>query len=158
MDRSEVSIYEPHEGPAGKPKSPYRMRYSAEVAILKRTYGDLEQIRQSLGFSRRKICQLLLVDPSAWTRWSKGEAPPHIYKTLGLMLQMNDEKKGFIDPVLKDHVRRLDAQLDQMSMQLKAAKRRSPWPMIAVVFSLVALILSVYLGFYATSIIMAGRS
>lgn len=69
---------------AAQAKSPGRMRYEAEVSYLKRQNGDLEQIRQKLGLSRRKIAQLLLVDPSAWTRWtsSGGDAPPHVYQAL----------------------------------------------------------------------------
>jgi hypothetical protein len=70
--------------PGLKVKSSTRMRYEAEVLFLKRQNGDLDEIRQKLGLSRRKICQLLLVDPSAWTRWTQpgGEAPPHIYRAL----------------------------------------------------------------------------
>lgn len=65
-------------------KSPTRMRYEAEITHLLKQNGDLEQIRQKLGLSRRKICQLLLVDPSAWTRWTSpgGSAPPHIHRAL----------------------------------------------------------------------------
>src|SRR5262245_48633409 len=76
-----------------KPKSSNRIRYEAEVLFLKRQNGDLEQIRQRLGLSRRKICQLLLVDPSAWTRWtsSGGEAPPHIYRALDWYLSMMEK-------------------------------------------------------------------
>jgi transcriptional regulator with XRE-family HTH domain len=136
-----------------KTKSPYQMRYSAEVAILKRSYGDLEQIRQQLGLSRRKICQYLLVDPSAWTRWEKSEAPPHIYKTLGLMMQLKDEKGGYIDPGLKEQVKRLEVQLGQL--QTVPTVRRSIWPTISVVLSLIALGLSLFLGYYATSVILA---
>jgi hypothetical protein len=65
-------------------KSAARMTYEAEVKFLKETNGDLENVRLKLGLSRRKMCQLLLVDPSAWTRWTAegGEAPPHIYRAL----------------------------------------------------------------------------
>jgi len=65
-------------------KSAARMTYEAEVKFLRETNGDLETIRLKLGLSRRKMCQLLLVDPSAWTRWTAegGEAPPHIYRAL----------------------------------------------------------------------------
>ena len=74
-------------------KSPIRMRYEAEVLFLKRQNGELEAIRERLGLSRRKICQLLLVDPSAWTRWSgpKGEAPPHIYRALDWYLSIMEK-------------------------------------------------------------------
>jgi transcriptional regulator with XRE-family HTH domain len=157
MDRSEVSIFEPHEGHVNRPKSPYRLRYSAEVAVLKKTFGDLEEIRQKMGLSRRKICQLLMVDPSAWTRWEKTEAPPHIYKTLGLMMQMNDEKKGFVDPILSEKVKALELQLNQALHLFKSTKpaRRAIWPWISIFLSLVALGLSVFLGFYATSVLLA---
>lgn len=64
-------------------KTPLRMRYTAEVSVIKRQIGDLDEIRLKLGLSRRKICQLLMVDPSAWTRWIKDDsAPPHIYRAL----------------------------------------------------------------------------
>lgn len=63
-------------------RTPNRLKYEAQVTVIKRQIGDLEQIRQKLGLSRRKMCQLLLVDPSAWSRWSKEGAPPHVYRAL----------------------------------------------------------------------------
>jgi hypothetical protein len=74
-------------------KSPFRMQYAAETKIFLSQYGGLENIRQKLGFSRRKMCQLLLVDPSAWTRWMKDESkvPPHIYRALEWFLALNEK-------------------------------------------------------------------
>jgi|GEM_PF-4669542 len=65
-------------------KTSQRLKYEAEIAVLKKEIGSLEEVRIKLGFSRRKICQLLLVDPSAWTRWTaeNQDAPPHIYRAL----------------------------------------------------------------------------
>ena len=76
-----------------KAKSSHRMIYESEVVVIKRQIGELEQIRQNLGLSQRKICQLLMVDPSAWTRWLKteGGAPPHIYRALQWYLQLVDK-------------------------------------------------------------------
>lgn len=39
------------------------------------------------------MCQLLLVDPSAWTRWMKDESrvPPHIYRSLEWFLALNQK-------------------------------------------------------------------
>ena len=56
----------------------------AELEATKSRVGNLEEIRSRLGLSRRKICQLLLVDPSAWTRWTRpgGRAPAHVYRSL----------------------------------------------------------------------------
>ncbi|MEZ0392584.1 MAG: hypothetical protein ACAH59_10225 [Pseudobdellovibrionaceae bacterium] len=67
-----------------KAKSSHRMHYEAQVEVIRRQLGDLDEIRGKLGLSQRKICQLLMVDPSAWTRWMKNgdSAPPHIYRAL----------------------------------------------------------------------------
>jgi len=76
--------------------SAQRMKYSAEVQIIKGKYGDLESMRKTLGLSQRKMSQLLLVDPSAWTRWIRedGSAPPHIYRALSWFLLLNEKVPG----------------------------------------------------------------
>lgn len=81
-------------------KSSLRMQYEAETRVFCAQHGGLEDIRQKLGFSRRKMCQLLLVDPSAWTRWMKDESkvPPHIYRSLEWFLALN--QKVFTQPDL----------------------------------------------------------
>lgn len=75
--------------------SSLRMKYSAEVQLIINKWGDLEQMRKTLGLSQRKICQLLLVDPSAWTRWTRNpesnEAPPHIFRALSWYLLLLDK-------------------------------------------------------------------
>ena len=79
---------------AARAKSSIRLRYQAEMMLLKRDLGGLEMIRESLGMSRRKICQTLMVDPSAWTRWTKDESktPPHIYKALSWYLELEGKR------------------------------------------------------------------
>jgi hypothetical protein len=38
------------------------------------------------------MCQLLLVDPSSWTRWTKeGQAPPHIFRALEWYMLLTKE-------------------------------------------------------------------
>lgn len=73
--------------------SSQRMKYSAEVEIIKRKWGSLEDMRKRLSLSQRKMAQLLMVDPSAWTRWTKesGEAPPHIYRSLSWFLLLQEQ-------------------------------------------------------------------
>lgn len=68
--------------------SAQKIKYEAEVQSIKQKYGDVESIRLRLGLSRRRICEELMVDPSAWTRWTQkdGSVPPHVYKTLALLL------------------------------------------------------------------------
>lgn len=76
--------------------SAQRMKYSAEVQLIKNQHGDLESIRKTLGLSQRKMAQLLFVDPSAWTRWTResGSAPPHIYRALSWFLLLQERTPG----------------------------------------------------------------
>ncbi|MCB0351110.1 MAG: hypothetical protein KDD38_07990 [Bdellovibrionales bacterium] len=66
----------------------HRAKYLLEAERIKNEIGDLEQIRLTLGLSQRRACQLLLVDPSAWTRWNKTGAPPHIYQALKWLIEL----------------------------------------------------------------------
>ncbi len=79
-----------------KPKSSHRIHYEAQVEVIRRQIGELESIREKLGLSQRKICQLLMVDPSAWTRWTKrgDEAPPHIYRALQWYMILQEKIPG----------------------------------------------------------------
>lgn len=77
-------------------KTSNRIFYEAQVEVIRKQVGDLEKIRLDLGLSQRKISQLLLVDPSAWTRWTKnGEsAPPHIYRALQWYMTIKEKIPG----------------------------------------------------------------
>lgn len=87
----------PNPLPQGKAnprvKSSLRLKYEAEAQVLRTKLGGLEAIRAQLGLSQRKMCQLLLVDPSAWTRWTQGgeAAPPHVYRMLQWYLALNEK-------------------------------------------------------------------
>ncbi|HEX4924041.1 MAG TPA: hypothetical protein VFV50_08140 [Bdellovibrionales bacterium] len=78
---------EPLSGETVRAKSALRFQYEARAEVIKREIGDLEEVRRSLGLTRREICQILMVDPSAWTRWVQQGAPPHIYQALSWYLQ-----------------------------------------------------------------------
>lgn len=64
-----------------------------ESELIREQIGDIESIRHSLGLNKRRMCQLLLIDPSTWTRWSTGktEVPPHIYRMLQWGLAVMDK-------------------------------------------------------------------
>ena len=67
----------------GRIKTSLRLTYEAQAQVIRNQIGDLEDVRLRLGLSARKLCQLLLVDPSAWTRWkAEGKAPPHVWRAL----------------------------------------------------------------------------
>lgn len=73
-------------------RSSLRQRYEAEAKVIERRLGGLEGVRNALGLSQRKMAQLLLVDPSAWTRWTQGEnVPPHIWRALAWYLALQDK-------------------------------------------------------------------
>jgi transcriptional regulator with XRE-family HTH domain len=77
-------------------KSSVRIHYEAQVEVIRKQLGDLEKIRENLGLSQRKICQLLMVDPSAWTRWTKRNEnpPPHIYRALQWYMILQEKLPG----------------------------------------------------------------
>ncbi|QDK45494.1 hypothetical protein DOM22_10200 [Bdellovibrio sp. ZAP7] len=77
-------------------KTSLRMHYEAQVSVLRRQMGDLESIRLGLGLSQRKMSQLLMVDPSSWTRWTKqgDEAPPHVWRALQWYSILNEKIPG----------------------------------------------------------------
>lgn len=75
---------EASQGTRERSKTSLRLKYEAEVEVIQKKIGNIEQIRHDLGLSRRKMCQLLMVDPSSWTRWTQNpeSIPPHIYRGL----------------------------------------------------------------------------
>ena len=77
-----------------KGQGTYGLFYASQVQKIKERLGDLEGIRKNLGMSRRQICQILLVNPSAWTRWTKSSqgAPPHFYRALEWLIYIHSKK------------------------------------------------------------------
>lgn len=110
--------------PTHRKKSANRLRYDAEIRVIRARVGNLEEIREKLGLSRRKMCQLLLVDPSAWTRWTSpgGEAPPHIYRALEWYMLLTEKDPRALMPIgswssklFEDRFRMLESGLEQMA-------------------------------------------
>jgi len=94
----EASLHEGFlEGDLGpRSKTSLRMHYEAQVSVIQKQIGNLEEIRGVLGLSQRKMAQLLLVDPSSWTRWTKqgDEAPPHIWRALQWYMALREKIPG----------------------------------------------------------------
>jgi hypothetical protein len=110
-------------------KTSIRMHYEAQVAVIRRQMGDLESIRLGLGLSQRKMAQLLMVDPSSWTRWTKqgDEAPPHIWRALQWYAVIQEKIPGltpqyFINQspqvLHKKALQELDAERSQRQSEL----------------------------------------
>ena len=90
------------KGSSGPALTAQRMKYAAEVKVFESRYGNLEDVRKNLGFSQRKMCQMLLVDPSAWTRWHSASKrpPPHIYRAIEWYLAL--EGRAELHPRIAD--------------------------------------------------------
>ncbi|MBX7231607.1 MAG: hypothetical protein K1X29_05930 [Bdellovibrionales bacterium] len=79
-------------------KTSLRLKYESEARVILDQLGGLEKIRTNLGLSQRKICQLLLVDPSAWSRWVKDatKVPPHVVKALQWYLELESKNPAWV--------------------------------------------------------------
>lgn len=73
--------------------TPNRLKYESESLYIRTKLGGLENVQKTLDLSGRKICQLLLVDPSCWSRWQKDESkvPPSVWKTLEWYLILREK-------------------------------------------------------------------
>lgn len=149
-------------------RSSHRIHYEAQVEVIRKQLGDLEDIRQVLGLSQRKICQLLMVDPSAWTRWTKkGEsAPPHIYRALQWYMILQEKLPGLTpqyfvgkDPeilhqntlqkiqteILKREELEIQIQnLAEKNQKLEKMVRQSQWGFAVATLAIVLLTLAVF--------------
>lgn len=120
-----------------------RHEYLVEKERIKNEIGNLEEIRLKLGLSQRRACQLLLVDPSAWTRWNKTEAPPHIYQALKWLLELrkvNPEAAGprnfesrldYMQTATHSKIERLEAQIEMLEKAIALTSTASPSPYFA---------------------------
>lgn len=112
-------------------KTELRLRYEAEVSQIQKQTGSLEKIRTDLGLSARKICQLLLVDPSAWNRWSKpgGKAPPHIWRALQWYIISQEKLPGLTPNFFLSHrpmlppVQKLDSNVVKQVQGIESSHR-----------------------------------
>lgn len=84
------------ESLGSKVRTSLRLQYEAQGVVIRGQLGGLTGIRRRLGLSQRKMCQLLLVDPSAWTRWMKDESkvPPHIWRSLQWYAALQEKIPG----------------------------------------------------------------
>jgi transcriptional regulator with XRE-family HTH domain len=79
-----------------KSKTSLRMLYEAKANLIRKQLGGLKGVQSELQLSQRKLAQLLMVDPSTWTRWVKNEdsIPPHIWRSLEWYLALQDKVPG----------------------------------------------------------------
>jgi len=122
----DLSFQSPLNAP--RVKTSLRLRYESEARVILKNLGGLEGIRERLGLSQRKLAQLLLVDPSAWSRWSKDDTkvPPHVIKALQWYLLLEEK-----DPTWQQwrefiHKREKNPGLDQWRRGIEAKISQIP--------------------------------
>jgi transcriptional regulator with XRE-family HTH domain len=105
-------------------KTSIRMHYEAQARVIRSQIGDLEEVRQKLNLSARKMCQLLMIDPSAWSRWTKkgDEVPPHVWRALQWYLIVCDKIPGltpqyFIGPFFSREIKSVEASLSSVDVE-----------------------------------------
>ena len=84
---------------------------------------NLEQIRMKLGLSRRQICKLLKVDPSAWTRWMKSAqgAPAHVHQSMDWYMKLVEQAPEQHAPQLL--AQKFEATNKESEIQISRLKR-----------------------------------
>lgn len=77
-------------------KSSLRMHYDAQTIVIERQLEGLEGVRAKLGLTQRKMAQLLLIDPSAWTRWNRPghRAPGVVWRALQWYMILQEKIPG----------------------------------------------------------------
>ena len=97
--------------------------------------GSLEDIRKTLHLSRRKMCQMMLVDPTSWTRRTRDESkvPQHILKALQWNMLLVEKypslhpqhKIGMQNDLPRQESDGLSArQLEQMNQQKRVLEQK----------------------------------
>lgn len=84
---------------------------------------QLENIRIKLGLSRRQICKLLKVDPSAWTRWMKtpAGAPAHVHQSLEWYMKLVEQNPEQNAPQLL--AQKFESSNKESEIQISRLKR-----------------------------------
>lgn len=110
-------------------KSSLRLNYEAQVRVIQHQIGGLEQARQTLGLSQRKMAQLLLVDPSAWTRWTRpdGEAPPHVWRALQWYLTLREKIPGLTPQYFVNSDPKVISEKNRQEIRLEKEARERQW-------------------------------
>lgn len=108
-------------------KSSLRLQYEAQVQVIRQQIGSLEKVRSDLGLSQRKMAQLLLVDPSAWTRWNRPgeEAPPHVWRALQWYLTVREKIPGLTPQYFLGADTRLIAEKSERKLELERRAREN---------------------------------
>ncbi len=91
---------------------------------------NLEAARLKLGLSRRQICKLLKVDPSAWTRWMKSPrgAPAHVHQSMEWYLKLVEQNPAENAPFMltqqiESSNKQSEIEISRMKKELEHLRR-----------------------------------
>lgn len=101
--------------------------------LIKSQIGDIEEVRKGLGLSKRKMCQLLLIDPSTWTRWSTGKTtpPPYVYRMLQWGLAVMDKYPETHPLVQYENFEKVK-KIEELSLRLVKLEEKGEASMVEV--------------------------
>ena len=134
-------------------KTKSRGRNEITASLIQKQIGDIEQVRASLGLNKKRMCELLLIDPSTWTRWTTGKTapPPWLYRTLQWGLAVMDKHPEFHPLLIRQNttansssleIKRLSAQINSVKKDLRR------WVFIACGAILTSALLSITVLIY----------
>ena len=102
--------------------SAHRRRNMEIASKLKTELGNLDDIRGHLGLNKKEMAELLLVDPSAWSRWSKNESkvPLHVWRSLDWYLRLKDtEVSTSEEPMQSAQIEELRAEVMEKLAEMR---------------------------------------
>jgi hypothetical protein len=77
-------------------RSRTRIFNEASAELIRKRIGGLQGFINSLQLTPRRTCELLLIDPSTWSRWKANEnlVPPHSWRAMEWYLALQDKIPG----------------------------------------------------------------
>lgn len=107
-------------------KNALRMKYEAQAHLIRKQIGDIPQILSQLQLSQRALAQLMLVDPSAVSRWIQKPAsiPPSVMRSLQWYLALQEKIPGltpsyFVGRQTQSEIVRLETKASQENSLLR---------------------------------------
>ncbi|MEI7973805.1 MAG: hypothetical protein WCH11_05510 [Bdellovibrio sp.] len=107
-------------------KNALRVKYEAQAYLIRKQIGDIPQILSYLQLSQRALAQLMLVDPSAVSRWIQKPAsiPPSVMRALQWYMALQEKIPGltpsyFVGRQTQSELARLETKASQENSLLR---------------------------------------
>lgn len=142
---------------ASKVRTGLSMKYEAQVSVIRGQIGEISEIKQKLDINSRGLAQLLLVDPSAVTRWTRdgASAPPMVYRALQWYLALQEKVPGLTPQYFVGRDGRVDvaktrlesealehrfrSEVEQLRRTLEKERKKLRWAVTGMVLTQILL-------------------